>query len=431
MAQGSPFGLVGRTLGHSFSPLIHERLGSVPYDLVELEPDEVAPFVRDGAWRGLNVTIPYKREAARLADERSPRVERLGVANTLVRRPDGSVFAENTDALGFAWMLRRFCLRELGAEPGRALAGRSVLVLGDGGASQAVQEALRTTGARVSVISRHGTDGYDDLAGRHPDAFLVVNATPVGMFPHCPASPVDEAQLARMGELAGVLDVVYNPRRTGICLAAEHLGVPAESGLAMLVAQALRSSELFQGRELDEGLVEPIEREIARQTDNVVLVGMPGAGKTSAGRALARLLGRPFVDLDVAIELDEGASPARIIREQGEGRFREAETRACARYGARSGTVIACGGGVVTRPENHDLLHQNATIVLVDRPLSELSVAGRPLSEDRGVESIARERMGLYRSWADVTLACTGSAMGDAEAIARLLGLNAGRTNPS
>lgn len=423
MAERHAFGLLGRRLGHSFSPLIHERLGSVPYDLIELEPDEVAPFVREGDWRGLNVTIPYKRAAAELADARSPRVGRLGVANTLVRRADGSVYADNTDVLGFDWMLRRFCARELGAAAEQALAGEKVLVLGDGGASQAVQEALRATGAHVEVVSRHTENSYARVPERHLDARLVVNATSVGMFPNCPETPLPEGVLARMGRLAGVLDVVYNPCRTGICLAAERLGVPFESGLAMLVAQALHSSALFLGREPDDDLVAPIEREIAAQTKNVVIVGMPGAGKSSAGRNLARLTGRPFVDMDVAIEVDEGASPAQIIRERGEEAFRAAETAACRRYGARSGTVVSCGGGVVTRPENYPLLHQNGTVVLLERDLSQLSVAGRPLSEERGVGRLAQERMPLYRAWADVTLRCTGTAAGDAEAIVGLLGL--------
>ncbi|MBM6774074.1 shikimate kinase [Olsenella profusa] len=416
-AADAPFGLVGHPLGHSWSREIHERLGSAPYELHDLEPDEVAPFVRGGSWRGLNVTIPYKRQAAELADERSPRVERLGVANTLVRREDGSVLAENTDVLGFAWMLARFCRQRLGCSAHEALCGRTALVLGSGGASQAVQAALEDpeVGARVVVVSRRGPETYDGLAERHPDAALIVNTTPVGMYPACPASPLDEEVLDALTGLRGVLDVVYNPERTGVCLAAERHGIVCESGLAMLVAQALYSSELFQGVELDDALVAPIEAELYARTENVVLIGMPGAGKTSCGRALARLMGRPFVDLDEAIHLECGRSAEEIIRQDGEDAFRAVETRVTGSYGARSGLVIACGGGVVTRPENYDLLHQNGRIVLLDRPLSELSDEGRPMSQARGVEQLAAERMGLYRAWADVVLPCTGSAAGDAE----------------
>lgn len=420
--DAAPFGLVGRTLGHSWSRQIHERLGSAPYALHELEPDEVATFVRDGAWRGLNVTIPYKRRAAELADERSPRVERLGAANTLVRREDGSILAENTDVLGFFWMLARFCRRELGSSVSEALGSRKALVLGSGGASQAVRLALEEyAGMDVVTVSRSGKESYEGLARRHADAALVVNTTPVGMFPNCPASPLDEETLSALTGLVAVLDVVYNPRRTGLLLAAERLGLPAESGLAMLVAQALYASELFQGRDLDDSLVAEVEGQIRAQTENVVLIGMPGAGKSSCGRALARLLGRPFVDVDEAIALECGRSAAQIIREDGEEAFRAVETEVTGRYAARSGLVLACGGGVVTREENRDLIRQNARVVFLDRPIAELSDDGRPMSQTKGVERLAAERMDAYRSWADVTLPCTGSPAGDAELARRLL----------
>lgn len=420
----APFGLLGRKLGHSWSPQIHARLGSSPYALYELEPEDVADFVRGGAWRGLNVTIPYKREAAELADERSPRVERLGVANTLVRRSDGTILADNTDVLGFFWMLSRFCDRALGAPVQDVLAGRTALVLGSGGASQAVRLALEEyAGMEVVTVSRKGAETYEGLAGRRAGAALLVNATPVGMYPNCPDSPLDDAALAGLTGLLGVLDVVYNPRRTGLCLAAERLGLPAESGLAMLVAQALYASELFQGGSLDDALAAPIEEELRARMENVVLIGMPGAGKTTCGKRLARALGRSFVDIDEAIEAECGRSPAEIIRQDGEAAFRAVETRVTGSYGARSGLVIACGGGVVTRPENYDLLHQNGRIVLVDRPLGELSSDGRPVSQARGIERLAAERMGTYRAWADVTLACTGSAATDAERARALLGL--------
>lgn len=418
-----PFGLLGRTLAHSFSPRIHNELGSAPYALIEREPDKVEAFVREGDWRGLNVTIPYKRDAARLADELSERAARLGVANTLVRRTDGTIFADNTDLAGFAWMLERFCERELGRTATAALGGHKALILGTGGASEACRCALEDVGARVVRISRTGDETYATLVERHADAALVVNTTPVGTYPNCPASPLAPGVLEALTSLEGVLDVVYNPERTGLMIEAERLGLPHESGLAMLVAQALFSSELFQDKSLDHGLVERIEADIRRDTRSIILIGMPCSGKTSCGRRLARMCGRPFVDLDDSFEVEHQISPADCIHTQGEDAFRALETEVARAVCSRSGLVVATGGGVVTRPENYPILHQNATIVMLDRPLGELSSDNRPLSLTKGIAQLASERMGLYRSWADIILECTGSAAGDAVAIRQILGI--------
>ena len=421
--ETTPFGLLGRTLGHSWSPRIHTKLGSAPYGLFEREPQEVEEFIRKGDWRGINVTIPYKREAAQFADVVSDRVRRLGVANTLVRRGDGSVYADNTDVLGFAWMLERFCLRAHGLSAKDVLNGVKVLVLGTGGASRAVSAALEDLGAHVVAISRRGTETYATIVERHTDARLLVNCTPVGMFPQCPATPIPEDELAQLRNLKGVLDVVYNPERTALTLAADRLGIPSESGLAMLVAQAYHASQIFQGKDLDDALVEELEQEIRRATRNVVIIGMPGSGKTSSGRRLARITGRPFVDLDDYFAIDHGETPSQCILAHGEETFRALETQTASSYCSRSGLVIACGGGIVTKQRNYDIVHQNATVIMLDRPLSELSSEDRPISQSKGVERIAKERMGLYRTWADIVLPCTGSAQGDANKMREILGI--------
>lgn len=418
----STFGLLGRKLGHSWSPRIHAMLGSIPYELFEREPDEVADFVRNGTWQGINVTIPYKRMAADLADEVSPRVKRLGVANTLVRRSDGTIYADNTDVLGFSWMLERFLRRTSGTES-YALHSKKALILGSGGACQAVRAALDELGCSTVVISRTGTDTYETIEERHADASLIVNTTPVGMYPDCPRSPLSQSLLDHLPNLVGVLDVVYNPERTGLCLAAENLGLPCESGLGMLVSQAFFASQLFQDKLLDESLVRTIEDAIRSQTRNVILIGMPGSGKTSAGRKLARLTHRPFVDLDDCFSVDHGMTPAECIRTQGEPEFRRLETQTAASYAARSGLVIATGGGIVTQPRNYDILHQNGTIVMLDRVIDELLIGDRPLSQTKGIAQLAQERMYLYHSWADIVIRCTGSAAGDAQEIQRLLAL--------
>lgn len=418
------YGLLGRTLGHSWSPQIHAQLGSVPYSLIEREPEEAEAFLRTGNWDGLNVTIPYKRLAADVADSRSPRVERLGVANTLVRQPDGSIFAENTDVLGFAWLLERFAHRTLGQSAAEAFGDGEALILGSGGACQAVRAALEDAiGCPVFVISRTGDDSYDGIVEHHPSTRLIVNTTPVGMYPHCPASPLVDETLAAFTQLRAVIDVVYNPERTGICLAAERLGIPSESGLAMLVAQAHYASELFQGKTLDESLIDQIEQRLHTSQRNVVLIGMPGAGKTTTGRALAHLLRRPFIDLDDAFAVENGIAAGDYIRAYGEPAFRGKETQIVAHYGSRSGLVIACGGGVVTQPRNYDLLHQNGTIAFIDRPLYQLTSTGRPLSQLKGIEKLAEERMDLYRAWADTAISCTGTASGDAVLLRARLGL--------
>ena len=423
----APFALIGKPLGHSFSPLIHERLGSAPYALVELDPDQVEAYLRYAPWRGLNVTIPYKRVAAQLADERSARVQATGAANTLVRLDDGRILADNTDVLGFVWMLNRFARRELGCSPAEAFADKPVLVLGSGGASAAVTYALREyVGCKqVHVISRFGEDNYATLLPRHADAALIVNTTPVGMSPNCPDSPLPTGTLAQFTQLAGVLDVVYNPWRTGIVLEAADLGIPAETGLAMLVAQAHYASGLFQGRDLDDGSIESIERELLAQTRSISLIGMPGSGKSSAGFELARLLGKRFIDMDRAFKSETGVAAGDYIVKHGEDAFRSVETILLRRHAAKSGQVLSTGGGVVTRPENRDLLRQMGPVVFLDRPIEELSSKGRPLSQSRGVEALAQERLPLYRAWADLVLPCTGSAFTDARAIEEWLKKNA------
>ncbi|WP_298578259.1 shikimate kinase [uncultured Olegusella sp.] len=420
-APDSRFGLLGRKLGHSWSPRIHKMLGSAPYALFEREPEELKDFIRHGTWQGLNVTIPYKVNAFALADEVSERAQRIGTANTLIKRRDGSIFADNSDVGGFAWMLKRFCKHHWGTNGVQLLSDLPVVVLGSGGASQAVQAALKELEASVSVISRHSDDSYDTLDTRHADAELLINTTPVGMYPNCPASPLSNTTLARLSHLRGVIDIVYNPARTGLCLQAERLGIPFESGLAMLVAQAALSSELFLSTTHSQKTIEMIERELRSSMTNICLIGMPGVGKTSTGALLARKLHRPFIDLDAAFEIKEDSTAAGFISAHGEAAFRDAESQILADYASRSGLVISCGGGVVVRKENYDLLHQNGLIVMLDRPIEQLSTRGRPLSQSKGLVQLAAERMNLYRSWADIIVACTGSPAGDAHAISDFL----------
>lgn len=393
------FGLIGRTLGHSYSPAIYKRLAGLDYDLVELEPNEVERFCRTGGYDGFNVTIPYKRVVADVVDELSSVAQRLGSVNTVVRRPDGTLYGDNTDYTGFSLLLDTL---EVPIE------GLSALVLGaTGGAGITCMAVLEDRGAHPIAVSRAGQVNYDNLDA-YRDVDLIVNATPVGMAPHCPASPVD---ITMFPQLKGVVDIIYNPARTGLALQAERLGIPAVTGLTMLVGQAAAAAELYTRTTYSLENIRSVTSSLARSEHNIALIGMPGAGKTRVGQELAQLLGAKHLDADWELEHELGCACSSFITEHGEAAFRARETEVLKRLGALSRTIISCGGGVVTRDENYGLLHQNSLIVMLDRPLEELSSAGRPLSARHGVEQLAAERMERYRAWADVIVPSQSSAV--------------------
>ena len=383
------FGLIGRALGHSFSPAIHALIGDYEYKLYPLEPEALDGFLRASDGDGFNVTIPYKIDAMKSCRELSERARAIGCVNTVTRLPGGEWRGDNTDWDGFLHLL--------------------ALVLGSGGASRTVRAVLASCGIPFAVISRSGRDTYATLE-RHADAELIVNTTPVGMYPKNGASPVD---LRLFPKCRLVLDVIYNPMRTALLLQAEALGLPARGGLAMLAAQAVRAGELFLGRGLPATLADRIAATIARRAGNVALIGMPGCGKTTTAQALGRLTGRPVRDLDQIVAEREGCPIAEIFARRGEAVFRRIETEILADVSKESGIIIATGGGVVTQPRNRPLLRQNGICVWLDRA-GELPVDGRPLSQSVGVEELRRRRLPLYRAWADLTV--RGSSAQDAAA---------------
>lgn len=382
-------GLLGEHLTHSYSPQIHALLGDYSYELFEVAPEKLGEFLQAGEFDGLNVTIPYKRAVIPYCAELSAAAREMGSVNTLLRRPDGTLYGDNTDLDGFRWLLAR---------GGGIRPGEKALVLGTGGASQTVQAVLRAAGAEVAVLSRRGESNYATLP-RHADARLVVNATPVGMYPNNGARLIDLAQLP---QCRCVLDLIYNPARTRLLLDAAARGIRCENGLSMLVAQAKRAAELFTGRDIPDAACTDILRRMEAQMHNLILVGMPGSGKTTVGSLLAVSLGRPFYDADGEIEKRLGCSIPAFFAQRGEAAFRAVETEVLAELGKRSGCVIATGGGCVTRGENYDLLHQNGEIIWLRRSLTELPVEGRPVSQSRSLPELYREREPAYRRFADL-----------------------------
>ncbi len=390
-------GLLGRKLGHSYSPQIHTMLGSYPYALYEKEPEEVENFLKNGDFTAINVTIPYKKTVLPYCDALSETAKILGAVNTLVRTPDRKLLGHNTDFYGFSAMLDR---------TGLSVRGKKALVLGSGGASNTAVAVLQERGAEVIVISRSGEENYQNLS-RHADAALLVNATPVGMYPYNGICP---AELARFPQLEGVLDMIYNPARTQLLLDAQRRGLIAENGLWMLVAQAKEAAEWFTGNAIDDGLIPKIHATLGRQMENIILIGMPGCGKSTIGPLVAEATGKVFLDADAVIAEEAGMTIPEIFAREGEDGFRARESAVLADLGKRSGIVLATGGGCVTREENYDLLRQNGTVFWLQRELSRLPTDGRPLSQRDGLQTLYRQRKPLYTHFADHMIDNNGSA---------------------
>ena len=402
-------GLLGQKLGHSYSPAIHGMLADYDYQLFEREPEQLEDFLKNGDWDGINVTIPYKKAVLPYCAELSDTARRIGSVNTIVRRPDGSLYGDNTDAYGF---------ESLVGKSGIDVRGKKALVLGSGGASVTVVAVLKLLGAEsVTVISRGGEDNYDNL-DKHADARIIANTTPVGMYPNNGQAAVD---LAQFPQCEGVLDVVYNPARTALLLQAEKLGIPCAGGLYMLVAQAKRSSELFTGSSIPDSEIGRIEKVLSGQMKNIVLVGMPSSGKSTLAAALGEKLGRPVYEADALIEQEAGMDIPAIFARYGEGHFRALETEILSRLGKLSGAVISTGGGCVTREENYDLLHQNGTIVWLQRGTEKLDKTGRPLSLKNDLNEMYQKREPMYRRFADAAVDNNGSVKATLEQILEVL----------
>lgn len=401
------YGLLGEKLGHSYSPDIHAVLGDYPYRLFEKAVEEVPAFLASDEFEAINVTIPYKKTVLPYLSEISPEAQKIGSVNTITRIP-GGLRGDNTDYYGFSFLLDQANL---------CVGGKKCLILGSGGASVTARAVVRDRGGIPVVISRSGEDNYTNLH-RHADAAILINTTPVGMYPNNGHAPLS---LEKFPHLCGVVDMIYNPCRTALILEAEQRGIPAVSGLGMLVAQAKRANERFFARPLPDDVVNRVLRKIRQGKENIILIGMPGCGKSTAGQKLAEISGRKFFDTDDEVCRIAGKSPAEIIRTEGEDAFRQLEHRAVCAIGKESGCVIATGGGIVTRAENYPPLHQNGSIVFLTRPLGELSTENRPLSARDGVARLYETRLPLYNAWADACVPCTPDAETTARNILRAI----------
>ena len=384
------YGLIGFPLGHSFSPQIHALLGDYEYKLYPMSEDQVAHFLENCPLEALNVTIPYKEKVipslARISDE----AKRIGSVNTIVKQPNGELWGYNTDYFGFSALINYY---------GLSPKDKKALILGSGGSSKTAKAVLTDMGAReVVVISRGGENNYNNLH-LHKDAELIVNTTPLGMYPK---NGIAAVNLRDFPNCTGVADLVYNPGKTALLLQAEELGITCGYGLSMLVAQAIRAAEFFFDITYPEDTLPRVLSEVAAKMRNIILVGMPGCGKSTVGKKIAAVLGREFLDSDEEIKKETGKSPAEWITEEGEAKFREIESKVLENLGKQSGKVIATGGGAVTVPANKNLLRQNGSVFFINRDLNLLATKGRPLSGGIEVrQALYEKRLPAYRDFCD------------------------------
>ena len=391
------YGLLGEHLPHSFSPQIHSALGNKDYTLFEVAPENLDAFMKEHNFKGINVTIPYKKAVIPYLDVISPEAQKIGAVNT-VKVKDGKLYGDNTDYFGFKYMVEK---------SGITIHNKKALVLGSGGASLTVQAVLRDMGAsEIVVLSRNGDNNYVNMYIKHTDTQIIVNTTPVGMYPDNLNTLVD---LDRFENLSGVLDVVYNPLKTRLVLDAEQRKIPSSAGLSMLVAQAKKAHEIFFDTIVENDVCEQIERSLTLQMCNIVLIGMAGCGKSTIGKRLAELLKKDLIDTDEMIVNTENKPIPEIFAESGEDYFRWCENLAVNIAGREKSQIIATGGGVIVRPENYNALKQNGIIVFINRDADLLPTNGRPLSQMHGVKALYEKRMPIYRQFADIEVDGNGT----------------------
>jgi len=401
------YGLIGEKLSHSFSKEIHGMIADYEYSLKEIRECDLDAFFALRDFEAINVTIPYKERIIPLLDSVDDKAKLIGAVNTVVNR-GGKLSGYNTDFYGMSALAERI---------GISFDGKKVVILGTGGTSKTAKAVATAHGCReIVLVGRSGTGGsitYNELYSNHTDADIIINTTPVGMYPNTNASPID---ISKFAGLCGVIDAVYNPLKTKLILDAKAKGIPAEGGLFMLVAQAVRASEIFLDTTYPEELCERVFGKIESDKRNIVLIGMPASGKSTVGKIIAEKLCRPLFDTDILIEERTGMSIPDIFKAHGEPAFRDIEQEVISKASDKTGAVIATGGGAILREDNINALRKNGNIYFIDRPLDMLiPTADRPLSSSKeDIERRYHERYDKYVNAADKRI----DAQDEAEAVA-------------
>ncbi|MBQ3064800.1 MAG: shikimate kinase [Clostridia bacterium] len=398
-------GLIGKNLGHSYSPQIHAMLGMpYSYTLHEVAPENLASFLQTTELDAFNVTIPYKKEIRPLLCGVSDTAARLGSVNTVIRTKNG-FWGDNTDYYGFQYMVQKS-----GYRPN----GKKALVIGSGGVSPTVCAVLEDMGATVTVITHR--ENVPQTLQKHPDTHMIVNTSPVGMYPNNGAAPLS---LDYFPLLECVLDLIYNPFETTLLAEANTRALVTASGISMLAAQAKRAAELFTGHHLDDALCDSVVKKMIQTRRNLILIGMPGCGKSTVGKLIAEKMGRSFVDLDEEIVKECGKPIPAIFAEDGEDCFRQIEHRVLSRICAGSSLVIATGGGCITRSENYRPMAQNGILFWLKRDLHDLPIDGRPLSQQNALSDLYSVREPLYHRFADAAIENQAAPHTTADAVIR------------
>ncbi len=386
------FGLIGKTLKHSYSKIIHENFREYSYDLLSLEEEDISSMLENPEYSGFNITIPYKKTIIPFCDSISKEAEKIGSVNTVIKK-DGKLLGFNTDYAGFLAMAKR---------AGIDFFGKKIAILGSGGTYSTAFAVTSDEGAREIVsVSRSGEFNYENIS-LWKDAEIIINTTPVGMFPNNGDSIIN---IDDFKNLEGVIDVIYNPLKTRLVLDAEKKGIKVTGGLYMLLFQAKEAFEIFTGKKFPDEKTEEIFNSLTKDTENIVLIGMPGCGKSTAGRFLSEYTGKELLDTDALIEEKFNMKPADILKKYGEDHFRDLEAECIKDIGKLTGKIISCGGGIVKREENFYSLKQNGKIILIKRDINNLATDGRPLSSSiDALLKMEKERMPLYEALKDITI---------------------------